>query len=715
MNRILLIVLIIMISYTSLLADVNNQDEKALVDSIKQVEKIDDWQLDLNMPEIAISPIKIKQASSGKTAGAEEKLILDTIGATNLDIFYESVPSRSMTSPHQNLGFSVGGAKDVSNFRLNIENGYLPQANSITYEGLFYDYYFDTSGISSETDDLFSPSYNFVRERNLLTDEEETWLSVGLNSNLKESDFKRKKLNLVVVLDISGSMNSGFDKYYYDKAGGKKENDNRSKLEIATETICSMLDHLNSDDRFGMVLFERKSFLAKPLNLVCETDMAKIKEHIKALQTQGGTNMYAGMQSGTQLFEKHLNVNKDEYENRIIFLTDAMPNRGLTDKNSLWGVLDDNADKGLYASIIGIGVDFQTLLIEHISKVEGANYYSVHSAKDFEKRLDEEFEFMVTPMVFNLNMVIDAEGYEIKRVCGTPYSDDSNGEIMKVGTLFPSASEDGEVKGGIILVELKETAEGGEIYLMAGYDDRNGKHFQNRVNVDFREIMLSSTISRGLQKGVLLVHYTDLLQEWVEFMRDPDGGEQNKGIDDWQYNKHHNRRRQSELNEWEQFSMPLSVNDHYRGEFRKFKELLLRETQRLDEHLQQEVDLLELLINLDEIEIDYEEVYYKNSIGKTPKGFIYYDDPPLQVNEPVLIYPKFAKDAGIQGTVKLEIEILINGKVGAIDVIKSILPGPGGLDEAAIEYARRLQFEPAMTNGKPVAVWVTIPVEFYLD
>ena len=36
--------------------------------------------------------------------------------------------------------------------------------------------------------------------------EDDYYLSVGLNSNIKESDFARKKLNLVVVLDISGSM-----------------------------------------------------------------------------------------------------------------------------------------------------------------------------------------------------------------------------------------------------------------------------------------------------------------------------------------------------------------------------------------------------------------------------------------------------------------------------------------------------------------------------
>ena len=62
-----------------------------------------------------------------------------------------SAPTSSMMmykseSVGQNIGFSVGGAKDINNFRENIKNGYLPVPTDVTYEGLFYDYYFDTVG-----------------------------------------------------------------------------------------------------------------------------------------------------------------------------------------------------------------------------------------------------------------------------------------------------------------------------------------------------------------------------------------------------------------------------------------------------------------------------------------------------------------------------------------------------------------------------------------
>ena len=114
-----------------------------------------------------------------------------------------------------NMGFSTGGAKDTNNFRENIKNGYFPISTDITYNGLFYDYYFDT-GEKTESKYLFSPSYSLAISKDPISLKNEYYMTVGLNSNIKQSDFKRKKLNLVVVLDISGSMSSPFYSYYYD-------------------------------------------------------------------------------------------------------------------------------------------------------------------------------------------------------------------------------------------------------------------------------------------------------------------------------------------------------------------------------------------------------------------------------------------------------------------------------------------------------------------
>ena len=95
------------------------------------------------------------------------------------------------------IGLAVGGSKNIQNFRNNLKRKYLPLFTDMTYEGLYYDYYFET-GDTGSCDDLFCPSYVSTISKDPLNNKNEYFISVGLNSGLKKSDFNRKKLNLVV-------------------------------------------------------------------------------------------------------------------------------------------------------------------------------------------------------------------------------------------------------------------------------------------------------------------------------------------------------------------------------------------------------------------------------------------------------------------------------------------------------------------------------------
>ena len=143
-----------------------------------------------------------------------------------------SSPQAFKSKSNNSIGFSVGGAKDINNFRENITNNFLPLATDITYEGLFYDYFFDT-GITKACDKLFCPSYTSALSKDPFSKKEEYFLSVGLNSGIEQKDFSRKKLNLVIVIDISGSMEEEFDRYYYDQY--KKDNSEKKLLTEESE------------------------------------------------------------------------------------------------------------------------------------------------------------------------------------------------------------------------------------------------------------------------------------------------------------------------------------------------------------------------------------------------------------------------------------------------------------------------------------------------
>ena len=499
------------------------------------------------------------------------------------------------------IGFSTGGAKDINNFRENIKNGYFPISTDITYNGLFYDYTFDT-GAKEESKELFSPSYSTAVSKDPISNKNEIYMTVGLNSNIKQSDFKRKKLNLTVVLDISESMSSGFDSYYYDQFTGKKqensEDSEKTKMQIANESVNVLLDQLNDDDRFGMVLFDDQSYLGKPISLIRNTDVNAIKNHILEIEANGGTNFEAGYTKATELYKEYLNVNSYEYENRIIVITDAMPNYGRTDDEGLLKYVKENAEKGIYTSFIGVGVDFNTELIEAISDVKGANYYSVHNSKEFKERMGEEFEYMVTPLVFDLELNLKSEDYEIAKVYGSDTANKENGNIMKVNSLFPSkTTSNGEVKGGVILLKLNKKNEktNGNLNLSVSYKDRDGKEFSNSKDVIMAE-QNEHYDNTGIRKAIVLTRYANALKNWIMYERT---GEQRFiilptiGILDFDYTEEQIRVM---LGRNERTSVNLKVSDTYKNTFNTIKQYILNENNELkDENLKQEIEILEKL------------------------------------------------------------------------------------------------------------------------
>ena len=78
-------------------------------------------------------------------------------------------------------------------------------------------------------------------------------------------------------------------------------------------------------------------------------------------------------------------------------------------------------------------------------------------------------------------------------------------------------------------------------------------------------------------------------------------------------------------------------------------------------------------------------------------------------------YPDKAKSSGIEGIVVLRIEIFKDGTIGATQVLQSLLSGPGGLDEAAVQTVKQWEFTPALSDGKPVSTWLVLEINYSLN
>ena len=83
---------------------------------------------------------------------------------------------------------------------------------------------------------------------------------------------------------------------------------------------------------------------------------------------------------------------------------------------------------------------------------------------------------------------------------------------------------------------------------------------------------------------------------------------------------------------------------------------------------------------------------------------------PRKITDVRPIYPEVARAAGVSGVVILEATIDPEGNVAGVRVLRSIPL----LDQAAIDSVRQWQYAPALLNGAPVSVMMTVTVNFSL-
>jgi TonB family protein len=84
--------------------------------------------------------------------------------------------------------------------------------------------------------------------------------------------------------------------------------------------------------------------------------------------------------------------------------------------------------------------------------------------------------------------------------------------------------------------------------------------------------------------------------------------------------------------------------------------------------------------------------------------------PPKKVKDVAPVYPPLAQEARVQGVVIMEARVDEQGNVSDVRVLRSIPL----LDQAAIDSVKQWQYDPTLLNGSPIAVIMTVTVNFTL-
>jgi len=174
---------------------------------------------------------------------------------------------------------------------------------------------------------------------------------------------QRQLLNLVIVLDVSGSMGEYFHINSSSSENLTVNNKGENKIDIAKQILHELVGNMDEEhERLGIVLFNHNATLLQPIRLVKSIDRNVLNDRIDHIPADGSTNMESGMTMAISMLTDMLTEDNESRRNnnRIIFLTDALPNVGGSEKCLLDLTKRAAERSSIYITCIEVGLNFNS-------------------------------------------------------------------------------------------------------------------------------------------------------------------------------------------------------------------------------------------------------------------------------------------------------------------------------------------------------------------
>jgi Ca-activated chloride channel family protein len=243
---------------------------------------------------------------------------------------------------------------------------------------------------------------------------EHVFLKVGLEGLPVPVMPKRPPLNVAIVLDRSGSMNTD------DKIGNAR----LGAIEI--------VERLTPDDIFSLVLYESSAWVVIPPHHV--HDKAALIETISSIRAGGRTALYSGVRLGAAQVRANMSW---EYTNRIILLSDGLANIGPSRPQDLARLGSLLGDEGITVTTIGVGLDYNEDLMTSLSAMSGGNAYFAAESTQLPKIFAEEIGEAMTLAARDIRIRVDCpKGVRPVGVVGRDGEVSDRTMSVKVGALY---------------------------------------------------------------------------------------------------------------------------------------------------------------------------------------------------------------------------------------------------------------------------------------
>jgi len=282
-------------------------------------------------------------------------------------------------NPVSTLAIDVDTAS-YSNVRRFINEGQLPPRDAVRVEELINYFDYDYARPRSRTEPFtviteVTPS-PWAEGRQIV--------HVGLQG-YELDRAERPPLNLVFLIDVSGSMGSP------------------DKLPLAQQALNTLIDQLRPQDRVGIVVYAGAA--GAVLQPTPGDQRLRMRCAVNALNAGGSTAGGQGLGLAYQMAEA--NFDRDRV-NRVVLVTDGDFNVGVTSDQRLEDFVAERRESGVYLSVYGFGRgNYNDSLMQAIAQAGNGTAAYVDSLNEANRLFRDDFSGSIFPIADDVKVQVE--------------------------------------------------------------------------------------------------------------------------------------------------------------------------------------------------------------------------------------------------------------------------------------------------------------------
>ena len=240
---------------------------------------------------------------------------------------------------------------------------------------------------------------------------DELYVEVSLAASERTPE-RRPPLNVALVIDRSGSMHG-------------------EPMVQAREAARTFVNGLGEQDRITLVAFDHESEVLVEPTAVTSEGRRRLHAAIDRIHAGGTTNISGGLRDGFEAVERQAT---DEMVNRVILMTDGIPNVGIIDHDGLAGKTRSIRQRGITVSTLGFGPSYDARLMGAMAE-EGSGYFRhISNSADLELAFSNELNSLRDTVASGIEVEIRPRpGVKIERVIGFRSEEFSEGHRIAMG------------------------------------------------------------------------------------------------------------------------------------------------------------------------------------------------------------------------------------------------------------------------------------------